>query len=98
MASFFPYRVKDFLLKNLQAVVREAGGTMADIMKLNVFVRQRDDYLAKSKPLGQVFRSYFGGHNPAMALFQVSGFFREETLVEVEGLAVIETETSPSHL
>ena len=84
--------------KNLQVVVREAGGTMADIMKLNIFVRQRDDYVAKLKPLGQIFRSYFGRHYPAMALFQVSGFFREETLVEVEGLAVIETETSPSHL
>lgn len=77
-------------LHNLQAVVWEAGGTMADIMKLNIFVRDRDDYLAKRKPLGQVFRSYFGGHYPAMALFQVSGFFREEVLVELEGLAVVD--------
>ena len=86
------------VLKNLQAVVREAGGTMADVMKLNIFVRQRDDYLANLKPLGQIFRSYFGGHYPTMAFFQVSGFFREEALVELEGLAVIETEASPTHL
>ena len=85
-------------LQNLQAVVREAGGTMADVMKLNIFVRQRDDYLANLKPLGQIFRSYFGGHYPSMALFEVSGFFREEALVELEGLAVIETEASPTHL
>ena len=71
---------------------------MADIMKLNIFVRQRDDYLSKLKPLGQVFRSYFGGHYPAMALFQVSGFYREETLVELEGLAMIGIEASPSPL
>lgn len=82
-------------LQNLQAVVHAAGGTMPDIMKLNIFVRQRDDYLAKLKPLGQVFRSYFGGHYPTMALFEVTGFFREEALVELEGLAVIGTEAAP---
>lgn len=71
---------------------------MADIMKVNIFVRERDDYLANLKPLGQIFRSYFGGHYPTMAFFQVSGFFREEALVELEGLAVIETEASPTHL
>ncbi len=85
------------VIQNLQTVVREAGGTMADIMKLNIFVLHRDDYLAKLKPLGQVFRSHFGGHYPTMALFQVSGFFREEALVELEGLAVIGREASPSH-
>ena len=85
-------------LQNLQAVVQEAGGTMADIMKLNIFVRQRDDYLAKLKPLGKVFRSYFGGHYPAMALFEVSGFFQGEALVELEGLAVIGTDAPPSSL
>ena len=83
-------------LHNLQAVVREADGTMEDIMKLNIFIRQRNDYLAKLQPLGKVFRSYFGGHYPAMALFEVSGFFREETLVELEGLAMIGAEASPS--
>ncbi len=82
----------ELALKNLDAVVREAGGTMADIMKLNIFVREREDYLSKLKPLGQIFRSYFDGYYPTMALFQVSGFFQEEALVELEGLAVIETE------
>lgn len=85
-------------LKNLQAVVHEAGGTMTDIMKLNIFVLERQDYLAKLKPLGQIFRSYFGGHYPTMALFEVSGFFQEKALVEMEGLAVIETETAKTAL
>jgi enamine deaminase RidA (YjgF/YER057c/UK114 family) len=85
-------------LKNLHAVVHEAGGTMTDIMKLNIFVRRREDYLAQLKPLGRIFRSYFGGHYPTMAFFQVSGFFHEEALVELEGLAVIQTEPSPTRL
>jgi enamine deaminase RidA (YjgF/YER057c/UK114 family) len=78
------------VLKNLRAVVEEAGGSLRNIMKLNVFVRNRDDYVANLKPLGKVFRAYFGDHYPAMALFEVSAFFRDENLVELEGIAVIE--------
>lgn len=78
-------------LRNIQAVAEAAGGRMQDITKLNIFVRDRDDYLAHLKPLGAVHRSFFGAYYPAMALFEVSRFFQDETLVEVEGLAVIGT-------
>lgn len=77
-------------LRNLQAVVEEAGGTLRDVVKLNLFVRSRDDYVAKRKPLGETYRSYFGGHYPTMALFEVSALFQEEALIEIEGIAVLD--------
>lgn len=77
------------VLRNLRAVVTEAGGTLTDVVKMNIFVRDRDEYLAKLKPLGAVFRQYFAGHYPATALFEVSRFFQDEALVEIEGIAVI---------
>jgi len=77
-------------LRNLQTVVEAAGGNMQDITKLNIFIRDRDDYLAHLKPLGIVHRTFFGAYYPAMALFEVSGFFQNETLVEIEGFAVID--------
>lgn len=76
-------------LTNLRAVVTEAGGVMTDIVKLNIFVRDRDDYLAKRKPLGEVFRRFFDGYYPALALFEVTGFFQSKALIELEGMAVI---------
>lgn len=79
-------------LRNLQTVVEAAGGKMQDITKLNIFVRDRDDYLAHLKSLGVVHRTFFGAYYPAMALFEVSRFFQNETLVEIEGLAVIGTD------
>jgi enamine deaminase RidA (YjgF/YER057c/UK114 family) len=77
-------------MRNLQAVVLSAGGTMQDITRLNIFVRDRDDYLAHLKPLGQVHRAFFGPYYPAMALFEISRLFQDDALVEVEGMAVIE--------
>lgn len=77
-------------LRNLQTVVRAAGGQLRDVAKMTIFVRDRRRYLASLGPIGEVFRRYFEGHYPAMALFEVSGFFRDDALVEVEGIAVID--------
>lgn len=81
----------DQVLSNLQSVVREAGGTMDDIVKLNVFVADRDEYVDLLEPLGEVFAEYFEDY-PTMALFEVSGFFKEDALIELEGMAVLESE------
>lgn len=80
------------VLHNLHAVVHEAGGQMADIVKLNVFVTSRDAYVAQLKPLGRLFREYFGDYYPAMALFEVAGLFQPEAMIEMEGFAVLGAE------
>jgi enamine deaminase RidA (YjgF/YER057c/UK114 family) len=77
------------VLRNLRAVVEAAGGTMQDVAKLNVFVADRVAYRAQLKPLGRIFRDYFGDYYPAMALFEVSKFYQDDALVEMEGFAVI---------
>ena len=79
----------DQALHNLHAVVHEAGGQMSDIVKLTIFVADRDDYVAKRRELGLVWRRYFDEYYPALALFEVAGFFQSDTLVEVEGFAVL---------
>jgi enamine deaminase RidA (YjgF/YER057c/UK114 family) len=76
-------------LRNLATVVESAGGKSTDIVKLTIFVKSRDEYVASLKPLGQIYRRIFGGYYPAMALFEVSGFFQAEALVEIEGIAVL---------
>ncbi len=77
------------VLSNLKTVVEAAGGKMQDITKINIFVRDRSDYLAHLKALGQVHRSFFGDYYPATALFEISRFFQDEALIEIEGMAVI---------
>ena len=80
------------VLRNLQTVVKAAGGTMQDIMKITIFIRNRDDYLAQLKPLGKVHRAFFGTYYPATALFEIARFFQDEALIEIEGLAVLGVE------
>ena len=82
----------EMVLRNLQAVVLAAGGAMTDIVKLNVYVRDRERYRAELKPLGELFRRYFGRYYPAMALFEVTGLFQDDALIEMEGFAVVAAE------
>ena len=84
------------VLRNLGTVVDAAGGTLQDVVKLNIFVLDRTAYRANRKRLGEVFRAYFGGYYPAMALFEVSGFYQDDALIEMEGIAVIES--GPVHV
>jgi enamine deaminase RidA (YjgF/YER057c/UK114 family) len=80
------------VLLNLKTVVETAGGNIQNIVKMTIFVRDRDDYLAHLKALGKVHRSLFGTYYPAMALFEISRFYQDEALIEIEGMAVIEHE------
>ena len=79
------------VLRNLLAVVEAAGGTMQDIVKLNIFTTDRALYKANLKALGKVMKTFFGEYYPVMALFEVKGLYLEEALVELEGVAVLET-------
>ncbi len=77
------------VLRNLQAVVTAAGGTMGDIVKLTIFVRDRDSYKRHLKELGRVHRSFFGSYYPATALFEISRFYEDGVLIEIEGIAML---------
>lgn len=78
------------VLKNLQAVVVEAGGAMQDIVKMNIFVSNRDLYIENLKALGQVHQAYFGRYYPTTALFEIVSFYKKGNLIEVEGIAYLD--------
>ena len=77
-------------LFNLKTVVEAAGGTLTDIVKLNLYVTDKAAYKANLRPIGEAYRSFFGRYYPAMTLVEVKGLFDDDALVEIEGIAVLE--------
>jgi enamine deaminase RidA (YjgF/YER057c/UK114 family) len=75
------------VVRNLKTVVEAAGGELRDIVKLNIYVTDRDGYRARLKALGEIHRAYFGSHYPATALFEVKGLFNPDAMIEMEGIA-----------
>jgi len=76
-------------LENLLTVVREAGGSPENIVKLNLYVTDKEAYLASLKEIGQVYRRQMGKHFPVMTLVEVKSLYEPGTKVEIEGLAVL---------
>ena len=76
-------------LTNVAAVVAEAGGTVADVGRLTVYVTDMKAYRESLAEVGAAYRTVFGKHFPAMALVAVTELVDPRAVVEVEATAVI---------
>ncbi|HUL06719.1 MAG TPA: RidA family protein [Candidatus Acidoferrum sp.] len=76
-------------LRNILEVVKSAGGSATDIVRLTWYVLDKKDYLAKQKEVGDAYRRVMGKHFPAMTMVVVGGLIEDEALVEIEATAVI---------
>lgn len=77
------------VLTNMRAVCHAGGAKLEDIVRMTIFVQNRDEYRAKAKELGQVYREFFGKHFPAMTLVEIARFFEDDVLIEIESIAVV---------
>jgi 2-iminobutanoate/2-iminopropanoate deaminase len=76
-------------LTNLRAVVEAAGGTLADVVSLRVYVVDyRPD---KAAPVGRAIRQFFSGElKPASTWVGVAALGDPGFLIEVEATAVLD--------
>ncbi len=77
-------------LSNLLAALAAAGGSGSDLATVTIYVVDMDDYIARSREIGAVWRRLVGTDYPAMAGIGVSRLWDVEALVEVQGVAVLE--------
>jgi 2-iminobutanoate/2-iminopropanoate deaminase len=75
--------------KNLQAVIEAAGGTLADVAKVNVFMT---DMASDFEGMNAVFREVFASAPPARTTVGVDHLARPGLLVEIEAVAVLNQE------
>jgi enamine deaminase RidA (YjgF/YER057c/UK114 family) len=79
----------DRALRNVLAVVAEAGGAPAGVARLTVYVTDREEYRARTAEIGERWRALMGRHYPAMALVEVKALLEDGAKVEIEGIAVL---------
>jgi len=76
-------------LKNVVAVLAEAGGKPEHIVRLTWYVTDKREYLACQAELGAGYKRVIGNHFPAMALVQVVALVEDRAKVEIEATAVL---------
>lgn len=74
------------VFENLKTAVEAAGGTMADVAKINVYATDLSELAA----MREVRQQYFTGRPPASTLVQVVALARPEYLLEIEAIVVVE--------
>ncbi len=76
-------------LRNIVAVLAEAGARREHLVRLTWFVTDKSEYLERLPEIGKVYRSVLGPHFPAMSLVVVSALVEDSAKVEIEATAVI---------
>jgi 2-iminobutanoate/2-iminopropanoate deaminase len=73
------------ILENLKIVLGAGGATLDDVVKVTVYLANRDD----RGPVNEVRKAYFGANKPASTLVEVGRFPIDDMLVEIEAIAVV---------
>ena len=76
-------------LRNIAAVLREAGAQPSDLVRLTWYVTDKREYAAARERIGTAYREIVGNVYPAMTLIEVSALLEDRAKVEIEATAVI---------
>ena len=71
-------------LKNVQAILAEAGLDFSNVVKSTVFIKDMNEFAA----INEVYAEYFGENKPARACVEVARL-PKDVKVEIEVIAVI---------
>lgn len=73
------------IFKNLGQVLKASGAGPQDVAKITIYMRD----VAQRPDINPVRREFFGGHQPASTLVEVSRLAHDDLLLEIEAIAVL---------
>lgn len=76
-------------LSNVVQIVQAASGDVTDIGRLTWFVKDKAEYMAKQREIGQAYRRVLDRHFPAMSLIVINDLLEDDALVEIEATAYV---------
>ena len=76
-------------LKNVAAVLRQAGAEPRHVTRLTWFITDKAAYLAGRHQIGRAYREVMGRHYPAMSVLVVNALVEDRAKVEIEATAVV---------
>jgi len=79
-------------LKNVLAILAQAGGRPEHVCRITAFCTDKPAYLAGRRDVGRIWQSLFGSHVPAMSMVFVADLLDAPAKIELEATAVIPAE------
>jgi 2-iminobutanoate/2-iminopropanoate deaminase len=72
------------VLKNLEAVLVEAGSSLQNVVKTTIFIADMDDFAT----INEIYAEAFGSHKPARSTVAVKTL-PKNALVEIDAVALV---------
>jgi len=72
------------VLKNLKAVLEEAGSSLEKVLKTTIFIANMDDFAT----INEIYAEFFTSHKPARSTVAVKTL-PKNALVEIDAIALI---------
>lgn len=76
-------------LQNVADVLRAAGGSGDNIVRMTWYVIDKREYLAASREVGRAFREVIGNYDIAMTAVEVKALIEDRAKVEIEVTAML---------
>ena len=76
-------------LKNIVAVLAEAGAGPEHITSMTWYFIDKQDYLTNLKAIGAAYREVIGRHYPTMTALQVAALIEDRAKIEIQAMAVV---------
>jgi enamine deaminase RidA (YjgF/YER057c/UK114 family) len=76
-------------LQNVADVLRAAGGSGENIVRMTWYVTDKREYLAASREVGRAFRDIIGNYDIAMTAVEVKALIEDRAKVEIEATAML---------
>ncbi|MFN2545418.1 MAG: RidA family protein [Actinomycetota bacterium] len=79
----------DAACANVATALSAAGGRPEDLVSMQIFVTDVDEYNARRGEIGDAWQRHLGKHYPAAALIGVARLVYPDVKVELMGIAVV---------
>jgi enamine deaminase RidA (YjgF/YER057c/UK114 family) len=76
-------------LQNVADVLRAAGGSGDNIVRMTWYVTDKREYLAAGREVGRAFREIIGNYDIAMTAVEVKALIEDRAKVEIEATAML---------
>jgi len=77
-------------LSNIVTTIHEAGGRPENLVRMTLYVTDKQEYIEQQREVGVAYRELIGRHYAAMTLVEVKSLLEVGAKVELEATAALE--------